>query len=157
MYWNSSVLHENIKHRTLNDIEVFAKIIGYIFVISNIITGAISLVLTRYVSDAIYFKQFSKIMPSLIGGFILGVIPGTVFFWWFLYSENFDMIFIFLAGVFFALVSTIWILIIYLGALSNHAKVLKIFIVGGMSTIILFRISNVCRAGVSCILLFCLS
>lgn len=121
----------------IKEIAVFSRTIGYIFVLSNVITGASSLVLTRYVSDALYFKDYNKILPSFIGGFIIGVIPGTIIYWIIMLLQKQDLIFIFVSGIFFAVISTIWVLIIYLGALSNHTKILKAFITGGGISIVL--------------------
>jgi uncharacterized membrane protein len=115
---------------------LFSYVLGYIFSASNITTGVIALVLTRYVSDAIYLKDYDKVLPSLYGGVIITLIPGMILYFALLLAMGTELVFTILTGIFFGLVNISWILIIYLGALSNHKKILKIFFIGLITIII---------------------
>lgn len=110
--------------------------ITYSFVVSSITTGTYSLILTRYISDCIYQKQYSKVMASFYGGMIPAIffsilISISLFMFAGLRIE-------YAVGVMLLLsiVSMIWLEMIYLSAVNDN-KGITIGFLAGNTVIIL--------------------
>jgi len=111
--------------------------VTYTFVLSSITTGTYSLILTRYISDCIYQKEYKKVMASFYGG----MLPATIFN--FLIScvlivfaklqVKYALCFLILLTV----VSIIWLEMIYLSAVNDHTGIIAGFTAGNIVIVIM--------------------
>lgn len=62
-----------IKANSLAIRQIVTSAIFYAFVFSQIITSGFTMVITRYIADQIYLREYEKIMPSLYGLLMLCV------------------------------------------------------------------------------------
>ncbi len=102
----------------------------YCFVFSLILTGGLSMVLSRYVSDKIYKEEYGDIFPSLKGALtvclaIAGPL-GIAFFW----RRPLSLPFRVSAYLLFVELCVIWIQAVYVSALRDHTRLLRGFFMG---------------------------
>ncbi|HOQ01706.1 MAG TPA: exopolysaccharide Pel transporter PelG [Acetivibrio clariflavus] len=111
--------------------------VTYTFMLSSITTGIYSLILTRYISDCIYQKEYKKVMASFYGG----ILPSTIFS--LLISGALTVFaklpikYAFCILILLSIVSIIWLEMIYLSAANDHTGIIAGFAAGNIVTIIL--------------------
>ena len=115
--------------------EIFMGTIVYSFVFSQIITAPWQLLITRYISDKLYAKEYQYIRPSFIGlnkiVFISGFIVSILFY----YNKPLPFYYKMMSIYLFLLITMIWILMVYLSAVKNYELIAKAFIYGGLLSI----------------------
>lgn len=129
-----------LKVRTNNLItrQIVTSAIFYAFIFSQIITAGFSMVITRYVADQIYLKEYKRILPSLYGILMIcvpitGIVTGVFYL-----KSPLDLWFKILAYTFTIEMTIIWILTVYLSALKNYRKIIGAYGTGFIVTIITF-------------------
>ncbi|URZ01656.1 exopolysaccharide Pel transporter PelG [Clostridium felsineum] len=102
----------------------------YCFIFSQIITSGFSMIVTRYISDKLFAKEYGKILPSLYGViticvFISGII-GALFF----LRSPINAYTKFFTYILFIELVIMWLETSYLSALKDYTKIVKSFLIG---------------------------
>lgn len=117
--------------------DLFMGTIVYSFVFSQILTAPWQMVITRYISDKLYTREYQFIRPSFIGlnkiVFIIGFIVSIVFY----YNKDLPYYYKIMSVYLFLIISMIWILMVYLSAVKNYELIAKAYIYGGLLSAIL--------------------
>ncbi|WP_054742509.1 exopolysaccharide Pel transporter PelG [Cellulosilyticum ruminicola] len=127
-----------IKANSLAIRQIVTSAIFYAFVFSQIITSGFTMVITRYIADQIYLREYEKIMPSLYGLLMLCVPITALVTGVFYLKSPLDFWFKALAYTFTIEMTIIWILTVYLSALKNYRKIIGAYIIGFIGTIVTF-------------------
>ena len=112
--------------------------IVYGFIFSQLITSGLSMILSRYLADKIYMKEYDEILPSFYGVLILclpivGIIGGVFYF----LSPIHDWFKLF-AYTFMLEMVIIWVQTAYLSALKNFRQIMASYLYGFMTTFVCF-------------------
>ncbi len=114
-----------------DDLMTFRLIVGYNFAFSLILTGPLTMVLTRYLSDQIFVRTVEGVPGMVIGGLAmaLGVSAPFVlpFYLWYVDLSPAARI---AACIGYALVAAIWVLSVFLSTLKVYAAVTHAFGIG---------------------------
>ncbi|WP_461205064.1 exopolysaccharide Pel transporter PelG [Clostridium sp. DL1XJH146] len=117
--------------------DLFSGTIVYSFVFSQILTAPWQFLITRYISDKLYTKDYKYIRPSFIGlnkiVFFLSFFVSIFFYW----NKPLPLYYKIMAIYVFLIISMIWILMVYLSAVKNYELIAKAYIIGGSITFIL--------------------
>lgn len=115
--------------------ELFMGTIVYSFVFSQIITAPWQLIITRYISDQLYNKNYEAIRPSFVGlnkiVFILVFIISALFY----FGKPLPFYYKLMGIYLFIIITIIWILMVYLSASKNYELIAKAYIFGGFLSI----------------------
>ncbi|WP_372629186.1 exopolysaccharide Pel transporter PelG [Cohnella sp.] len=120
----------SIHEGTYLDWELYIATVSYCFIFSIVMTSGISLVVTRYVSDCLYTKQFSKLMSSYYGVLSLIVPIASITAAIFLSRVDGSLAYKFSAFFFFVFLVMIWIQGVYLSALKDYMRIARSFLSG---------------------------
>lgn len=117
--------------------DLFMGTIVYSFVFSQILTSPWQMLITRYISDKLYIKEYQFIRPSFVGlnkiVFVTGFIVSIVFY----YNKDLPFYYKIMSVYLFLIISMIWILMVYLSAVKNYELIAKAYIYGGLLSIVL--------------------
>lgn len=112
--------------------------IVYGFIFSQLLTSGFGMIITRYISDRLLYKQNDRILASFYGVLticlLIGSIVGGIFYW----RSPIENIFKILAYIFFIEMIIIWIEIVYLSALKCVEKIVKGYMYGFVFTLLIF-------------------
>ena len=139
--WLSSVITVNLLFFIMEiqgvsgqEKDLFSGTIVYSFVFSQILTAPWQFIITRYISDKLYVKEYKYIRPSFIGLnkiiFFLSLLIAVAFYW----GKPLPNSYKFMAIYTFVIISMIWILMVYLSAVKNYELIAKAYISGGLLT-----------------------
>jgi len=142
--WLSAVLVVNVlllvaEHYIIAPADrlLFMSTIVYSFIFSQILTAPWQFVLTRYISDRLFHKEYDYIQPSLMGivkiVFTLAFVLQIVFY----YRTPLPLYYVFMAASLFLVLSLIWILMVYMSAAKDYWAIAKAFIWGGLVSVAL--------------------
>lgn len=110
--------------------EIFLASTLYAFVFSQILTSGFSMLVTRYISDKLYSKEYNKILPSLYGiiaiCLILGSITGIIFF----AGKTIRFSIKLSTYVLFMELIIMWLETVYLSALKDYLKIVESYLLG---------------------------
>jgi len=117
------------------DWELYIATVAYVFIFSIVLTSGIGIVITRYIADSIYVKQYSKLMSSYIGALSIMLPLSSIIALLFLY--NVDATFSYKVGafLFFIFMVIIWIQNVYLSALKDYVRIFRGFLIGAIVAI----------------------
>lgn len=114
------------------DMQVFLVTLVYVFAFSLISTGVGQLLITRYLSDLIYAKQYDKILPAfttvLVSTLCLQLLLASPF----VILWQCDFLYKVTALLLFVVVGCIWQVMIFLSAVKNYKVVMWAFL-GGLT------------------------
>lgn len=117
--------------------ELFMGTIVYSFVFSQIITAPWQMLITRYISDKLYVKEYEYIRPSFLGlsriVFFMGILASGGFYLFKPIPFYYKLMAIYL----FILLTVNWILMVYLSAVKNYELIAKGYIYGGLLSVFL--------------------
>lgn len=112
--------------------DVFGATIVYIFAFSLIITGMITMIITRFIADKIYLGEDDAIPSSYVSIIAITIIiqgsTGLVFF---AFSST-GIVYAMSAITLYITVSCIWIALIFLSASENYNLIMLMFFVGSL-------------------------
>ncbi|MGE0590980.1 MAG: exopolysaccharide Pel transporter PelG [Vicinamibacterales bacterium] len=113
------------------DLAAFRLIVVYNFAFSLVLTGPITMVLTRYLSDQIFARTVEGVPGMVVGGLTLAVgvsapIVVPFYFWYANLTPGARLA----AWVGYALVAGIWVLSVFLSTLKEYAAVTRSFGIG---------------------------
>lgn len=113
------------------DLSTFRLIVVYNFAFSLVLSGPVVLVLTRYLSDQIFARSVRGVPGMVVGGIIVSLLvaaPLAVpFYFWYVDLTPAARIG---AWIGYALVSSIWVLGVFLSTLKEYAAVTRTFGIG---------------------------
>ncbi|MFC0905923.1 exopolysaccharide Pel transporter PelG [Clostridium sp. MT-14] len=117
--------------------ELFLASTLYSFIFSQIITSGFSMLVTRYISDKLYSKEYDKIMPSLYGVLsiciTIGAVAGIIFF----YRSPLHFSIKFITYILFMELIIMWLETVYLGTIKEYFKIVKTFFLGLVTSVVL--------------------
>ena len=142
--WIISVISINLllvlmKLLDINNIErdLFSATIVYSFLFSQILVAPLQLVVTRYISDKLFNKEYDVLKPTFIGVnnivSFLSVIVCVVFY----ANISLPLYYKILSSFVFILISMIWVIMIFLSAVKNYKLIGIAYILGGLVTVAL--------------------
>jgi len=98
---------------------------------SLILTGGLQLFFTRFVSDRLFERKFSRILPNLVGVLLLVTVSagllGTLLLW-VLFDE--PLIYRLLVLANFVTLCNLWLVIIFLSGMKAYNRILLVMLVG---------------------------
>lgn len=115
---------------------IFRAWITYCYAASLIISGAIQVLMTRYLSDCIYKNDDESIFSSFITFSIPTFIIQFILAWVYLNTFGLPAIFCFVGAFLFSVINEIWIAMIYLSAAKDFVTIVVAYFVGGTVSIL---------------------
>ncbi len=117
--------------------DLFSATIVYSFLFSQILVAPIQLVVTRYISDKLYNKEYDVLKPTYLGVnnivFFLSLLISAGFY----YNIPLPIYYKLLATFVFVLISMIWVIMIFLSAVKNYKLIGIAYLLGGLIAIAL--------------------
>ena len=118
------------------DWELYIATVSYCFIFSIVMTSGISLVITRYVSDCLYTKDYRKLMSSYYGVLSLVLPIASLAAFLFLSRVQADLSYKISAYFFFIFLVIIWLQGVYLSALKDYVRIARSFIIGAVAAVL---------------------
>jgi uncharacterized membrane protein len=109
---------------------LFRVIIVYVYTFSLIITGIFQLILTRFISDRLYQREYSALFPNFAGAMSLCGLICFLSSSIFISFSTVNFILKILFVVLFCTVSFQWIIMVFLSSLRDYVKVVLIYFAG---------------------------
>ncbi|MGL5778384.1 exopolysaccharide Pel transporter PelG [Cetobacterium sp.] len=111
--------------------------IVYSFIFSQLLTGAVQYLITRFISDCIYSNEQKKLKATYIG--TIKFILIIAFFIGILYFKGQDLswFYIFTLTSLFCFLSGIWVSMNYISAVKNYSYSILAYIIGNITAIAL--------------------
>ncbi|MEQ8225758.1 MAG: exopolysaccharide Pel transporter PelG, partial [Candidatus Eremiobacterota bacterium] len=109
---------------------LFRVIIVYVYTFSLIITSIFQLVLTRFISDRLYQREYSALFPNFAGAMFLSGLLCFIASSVFISFSTVNFILKILCVVLFCTVSFQWIIMVFLSSLRDYVKVVAIYFFG---------------------------
>jgi polysaccharide biosynthesis protein PelG len=117
-------------------IDLVVATIAYSFIFSLINSGGFVLLISRYISDCIYTKEYSRILPSFYGIQTVIIIVSGLIGMVFYSISPLPFTYKFLAYILFILLNMLWVEMSYISAVRNYIEIVKAFLGGGLIIII---------------------
>lgn len=125
------------KHASIESIFSFRLVVIYNFAFSLVLSAPITLISTRNLADLFYFRDASPAIGLLFSGLVLTyVVQLPVAYAFYFGYTTLDPVMALSAVVNFLLISTIWMVSIFLSALKNFKAVTRAFLWGTIFTIV---------------------
>ena len=115
---------------------VVTSAIVYAYILSQIVTSGFTMIVTRFVSDKIYNKEFEQILPSMYGTIIICLPIVSILSFLFYMNSPLDFVFKLFAYCFNIEMTMVWIFMTYVSALKNYVKIIKAYIIGAIMGIL---------------------
>ncbi len=115
---------------SLTDRELFTATVVYAFIFSVLITGGISLLLTRFIADRMYEQKFEYLLPSYYGSIGVCLPVGALAAWGFLHGVSAEPAYKLAAYLLFAELIVIWLQAVLLSALKDYKRIVRNFAYG---------------------------
>lgn len=115
--------------------DLFSATIVYSFLFSQILVAPIQLVVTRYIADKLYNKEYDVVKPTYLGVnnivFFASLLVSVVFY----FNIPLPVYYKLLASFIFILVSMIWVIMIFLSAVKNYKLIGIAYVLGALTTV----------------------
>lgn len=111
-------------------VRLFVVTVVYAYCFSMVTTGAVQLVLTRYVSDRLHMGEPHTIGPALVGMVVVVGIVQTVTAALALFFATVDLRFKVLALGLYVTISIVWLQMLLLSAVKDYGAILLSFLAG---------------------------
>jgi len=142
--WLSAVLVVNLlllvaEHFIMapSDRYLFMSTIVYGFIFSQLLTAPWQYIITRYISDRLFHKEYDHIQPSFTGlvkiVFTLAMVVLVAFF----FGSTLPLYYVVMAASLFLTLSLLWILMVYMSAAKNYQAIAWAYVWGGLMSIAL--------------------
>ncbi|WP_276354075.1 exopolysaccharide Pel transporter PelG [Cohnella caldifontis] len=112
------------------DRELFLATVVYAFVFSVLVTGGLSMLLTRFLSDRMFEKKYEHLLSSYYGAIGVCLPIGAVAAWLFLRHVQAGSAFKAAAYLLFAELIVVWIQSVHLSALKDYKRIVRNFSFG---------------------------
>ncbi len=116
------------------DFQFFNAIITYSFCFSLILFGCVDTVITRYLSDKLYFQETHMLTASFSMMWMFVLLFFSVFAIPFYYFNDISLFFKIMGYTFFLCLGSIWLCMIFLGAAKKYIPIVLGFIIGGVAS-----------------------
>jgi uncharacterized membrane protein len=114
----------------LQEQDLFLASVTYAFMFALVMSSAITMMLSRYLSDMIYSEKIEKILPSAFSsvaiGLIIGAISGVAFY----LIADLPILFELLAYVLYQELIALFILMVYISAVKDYKRISFAFVIG---------------------------
>ncbi|GGF92552.1 exopolysaccharide Pel transporter PelG [Paenibacillus abyssi] len=125
MQWMMSAAGSSFLER-----ELFLATAVYSFIFSVLLTGGLSMVLTRFIADMMFLKKYEHLLSSYYGALSVCLPMGLLVAWLFLRGVSAGLGYKLSAYLFFAELIIIWIQAVYLSALKDYMRIVRHFTIG---------------------------
>ncbi|WP_054956284.1 exopolysaccharide Pel transporter PelG [Paenibacillus dakarensis] len=115
---------------TYQDWELYISTMQYAFIFSIIITGGISMVLTRFIADMIFEKKYEHLLSSFYGALIICLPLTALAAWLFLQGVSAGIGYKVASYLFFMELVVVWLQSVYLSALKDYTRIVRSFLIG---------------------------
>ncbi|MBM7649091.1 putative membrane protein [Bacillus ectoiniformans] len=113
-----------------SEMNVFMAAVQYAFIFSQILTGGLVFVVSRYVADQTFMEKEENVLSSMYGAIALAVFIGFIAAILFYWSSPLSLLYKLITYLFFTELSIIWILSMYVSALKDFKKIVKNYLLG---------------------------
>lgn len=121
------------------EVRIFTVTIVYVYCFSLITTGAIQLVVTRYVSDHFYMRNPEAVVPTFVGSISLTVLVQTVTGAIAMYFADMSLLYKIAALGLYVTVSVVWIEMLFLSAAKDYSNIVLSFGIGYLASFLCAR------------------
>lgn len=115
---------------SFSDRELFLATVEYAFIFSLTITSGFTMLISRFVSDKIYKKEYEDILPSYIGLTAICIAIGGGLGIWFLWNSPLSIMNKLTAYLFYIELIVIWLQTVYISALKDYVKITQSMLSG---------------------------
>ncbi|MFC5469427.1 exopolysaccharide Pel transporter PelG [Cohnella suwonensis] len=116
-------------HVSYSERELFLTTIVYGFIFSVLLTGGLSMLLTRFIADRIYEKKYEHLLSSYYGAVAVLLPAGALTAWLFLRHVTAGTGYKWAAYFFFIELVVVWIQSVHLSALKDYGRIVRNFAV----------------------------
>ncbi len=117
--------------------ELFLSTVVYAFIFSVLITGGLSMLLTRFIADMMYLRKLEHLLSSYYGAAAVCLPVGLLVAWGFLHDLPVGFGYKLAAYMLFAELIVIWIQTVHLSALKDYRRIVRNFAIGiGLSVLL---------------------
>ncbi len=109
------------------DRELFLTTVVYAFIFSVLITGGLSMLLTRFIADMMYMRKLEHLLSSYYGAIAVCLPLGMIVAWTFLHDLPTSFGYKIAAYFLFAELVVIWIQAVHLSALKDYRRIVRNF------------------------------
>ncbi|MBD2867541.1 exopolysaccharide Pel transporter PelG [Paenibacillus arenilitoris] len=110
--------------------ELFLTTIVYCFIFSVLITGGLSMVLTRFIADMMYMKKYEHLLSSYYGSIAVCLPIGALTAWLFLRGMPVGPGYKIATYLLFSELIVIWLQTVHLSALKDYKRIVRSFLIG---------------------------
>ncbi|CAM4060306.1 exopolysaccharide Pel transporter PelG [Paenibacillus alkaliterrae] len=110
--------------------ELFLTTIVYCFIFSVLITGGLSMVLTRFIADMMFMKKYEHLLSSYYGSMAVCLPIGALTAWLFLRGMPVGMGYKIATYLLFSELIIIWLQTVHLSALKDYKRIVRSFLIG---------------------------
>ncbi|MGM0881210.1 MAG: exopolysaccharide Pel transporter PelG [Bacillota bacterium] len=110
--------------------ELFLTTIVYCFIFSVLITGGLSMVLTRFIADMMYLKKYEHLLSSYYGSMAVCLPIGALAAWLFLRGMPVGTGYKIVTYLLFSELIIIWLQTVHLSALKDYKRIVRSFLIG---------------------------
>ena len=121
------------------DFQFFNALITYSFCFSLILLGSFDTVITRYLSDKLYFQEKHMLTSSFSTMWIFVLLFFSLFALPFYYLNDISPFFKIMGFTFFLCLGSIWLCMLFLGSAKKYVPIVLSFVIGGFLSFILGR------------------
>ncbi len=124
--------------------ELFLTTVVYAFIFSVLITGGLSMLLTRFIADMMFLRKHEHLLSSYYGAVAVCLPIGMIVAWTFLHDLSAGFGYKIAAYLLFAELVVIWIQAVHLSALKDYKRIVRNFGYGitiaiGLAYVLLFH------------------
>jgi len=120
---------------------LFISTLVYSFIFSQIITYPFHFLVTRYISDRFYKKEYNMVKPALIGNSKIIVIISTIVGLLFVWNKELPLYYKYLSVGILITLSLLWTVTAYISILKNYVYISKIYVYSNLLSVIVFVIT----------------
>lgn len=118
-----------------NEATIFRTLIVYVYAFSLITSSPFQMVITRYMADRIFLKDYQAIIPSFVGITIISTIINAGIGYVAVQYLGVDIATAITAVVLFVIIGIIWIAMIALSAAKEFLHIIRSFFIGSLVSI----------------------
>ncbi|MDR3588267.1 MAG: exopolysaccharide Pel transporter PelG [Negativicutes bacterium] len=119
------------------DNQLFIASVVYPFIFSQVFSSSFAMLITRYIADKLYSRQFEDVLPSLFGVLALALavaaVPAVLFFW----NKPLSIEMKLATFVLYMELIVIWIEGVFLTALKDYKKIIQSYARGALIAVFL--------------------
>lgn len=117
--------------------QLFLASVIYPLIFSQIASSGFAMLITRFVADKIYRKEYESVVPSLYGIITLVLLVASIPAIWFLWDAPLNIMLKLATYILYMELNIIWIQGVYLSALKDYRKIIQSYAVGVTAAVVL--------------------